>query len=505
VMSSNLLITFCFWELVGFSSYRLIAHWQEKELASSAATKAYLINKIGDLGFLMGMIILWSWSGTLEITDPNLLQVPSFWLTTAGICIFIGVIGKSAQFPLFNWLPDAMEGPTPVSALIHAATMVAAGVFLLMRISTLFTQDVLIIIAIIGSITTVIGAVGSLFQFDIKKILAYSTISQLGLMVMAMGAGATQGGYLHLLHHAFFKAGLFLGAGAIIHAMHQANHESNLDVQDIRNLGSLRKKMPITFISFIICAAALAGIPFTSGFVSKELILTQMTAWAGNEFSWQWIIMSCAWAVTFLTPVYAFRLVWFIFLAKSNHEQNVVEVPVIMRVPMIVLAIGSLAMFTSLNPVHISSATNVVMQFYPTTNTIVSLISITIIAAGVIAAFYIYRNQKLTTQKPVFTPHLYLDAVSTYFSMWTLKLSESTKWFDKSINFFIHGLSYLQVTVAHIAGWADRYLLDGAVDGVAYSAKGIGMLTRSLANGKIQSYLLWAMAGLIIFIVWILY
>lgn len=504
VMSSNLLVTFIFWELVGVSSYRLIAHYQEKETAINAATKAFLLNKIGDIGFLIGLIILWSWSGTLEITDPDLISIPPFWLTAAGVCIFIGVIGKSAQFPLFNWLPDAMEGPTPVSALIHAATMVAAGVFLLMRISYLFTEDVLILIAVTGAITTVAGAVGALFQFDLKKVLAYSTISQLGLMVMAMGADAMQGGYFHLLHHAFFKAGLFLGAGAIIHAMHQSNHESNLDVQDIRNMGGLRKKLPVTFISFAICAAALAGIPFTSGFVSKELILTQMTTWAGNGFSWRWIVMSSAWAVTILTPIYTFRLVWFIFFSKPQHQHNVAEVPIIMRTPLIVLAVGSLAMLSSISPIHISSAINGLMQSYPSTNTIISLVSTVLIVISLAAAFYIYKNQGVKNQKLI-TPHHYLDVVSNFFNSLTLKLSEATKWVDKLIDSFIHGISYFQITVAHIISWADRYLVDGVVDGVAYTSKGVGAMTRSLANGKIQSYLLWAMAGLVIFIVWILY
>ncbi len=503
VMSSNLLITFIFWELVGVSSYRLIAHYQEKESAIKAATKAFLLNKIGDLGFLIGLIIFWSWSGTLEIGDPNLLRIPAFWLTAAGVCIFIGVIGKSAQFPLFNWLPDAMEGPTPVSALIHAATMVAAGVFLLMRISNLFTEDVFMLIAITGSITTVAGAIGALFQFDIKKVLAYSTISQLGLMVMAMGAGAMQGGYFHLLHHAFFKAGLFLGAGAIIHAMHQ-NHQSNLDAQDIRNLGGLRKKLPVTFISFAICAAALAGIPFTSGFVSKELILTQMTTWAGNEISWRWIVMSSAWVVTLLTPIYTFRLIWFIFFSKPQHQHNVEEAPVIMRIPMIVLATGSLAILSSLSPIHISSAINLLQHSYPEINSKVSLASIVIIGIALAAAFYIFKNQEVKNQKLI-TPHFYLDVVSNYFMVLTLKLSEATKGGDKLIDSVIHGISYLQITFAHITGWADRYLVDGFVDGIAYSAKGVGAITRSLANGKIQSYLLWAMAGLVIFIVWILY
>ncbi len=507
VMSSNLLIVFCFWELVGFSSYRLISHWYEKPEAAQASTKAFLINRVGDLGFLIGLMILWSWPGNLDITHLNFESVPPFWLTTAGVCMFIGVIGKSAQFPLFHWLPDAMEGPTPVSALIHAATMVAAGVFLLIRIESLFTANALMIIAIIGTITAIIGAIGALFQYDIKKILAYSTISQLGLMVMAIGAGATQGGYLHLLHHAFFKAGLFLGAGAIIHAIHQAyHHKGNVDVQDIRNLGGLRKKLPITFITFMICAASLAGLPFTSGFVSKEVILTQMSAWTGNELSWKWLVMLGAWAVTFLTPFYTFRLVWFIFFAKPKHDIDIVEVPIAMRIPMLVLSLSSLPLLISFNPFHISSIINVMMSLYPDANHVITWLSTLVILIALASAFFMYRNYELKDQNKILPPHFYLDWVSDYALMLVNRLTTLSHWIDrKVIDKIIHGLAYLQVGIAHVTGWSDRYLVDGVVNGVTYSAKGIGSLTRSIANGKIQSYLLWALAGLLIFILWILY
>lgn len=507
VMSSNLLILFCFWELVGFSSYRLIGHWYEKPEAAQASTKAFLINRVGDLGFLIGLMVLWSWLGNLDITHLNLESVPPFWLTTAGICMFIGVIGKSAQFPLFHWLPDAMEGPTPVSALIHAATMVAAGVFLLIRIESLFTENALMIIAITGTITAIIGAIGALFQHDIKKILAYSTISQLGFMVMAIGAGTSQGGYMHLLHHAFFKAGLFLGAGAIIHAMHQAHHhKGNMDVQDIRNLGGLRKKLPITFITFMICAAALVGLPFTSGFVSKEVILTQMSAWIGNELSWKWLVVLGAWVVTFLTPFYTFRLVWFIFFAKPKHDIDIVEVPFAMRIPMLVLSLSSLALLISFNPFHISSIINGLMSLYPDTSHMITLLSTLVILTALASAFFIYRNYELKDQNKILPPHFYLDWVSDYALMLVDRLTTLSHWIDrKVIDKIIHGLTYLQVGIGHVTGWSDRYLVDSVVNGVAYSAKGIGSLTRSIANGKIQSYLIWALAGLLIFILWILY
>jgi NADH-quinone oxidoreductase subunit L len=508
VMSSNLLILFCFWELVGFSSYRLIGHWYERPEAAKASTKAFLINRVGDLGFLIGLMILWAWLGSLDITSFNLSSVPPFWLTTAGVCIFIGVIGKSAQFPLFHWLPDAMEGPAPVSALIHAATMVAAGVFLLIRIESLFTGDALMIISIVGAITAITGAVGALFQYDIKKILAYSTISQLGFMVMAIGAGAAQGGYLHLLHHAFFKAGLFLGAGAIIHAMHQAchHHEMKIDVQDIRHLGGLRKKLPITFLSFMICAGALSGLPFTSGFVSKELILTQMSVWIEHGLSWKWLVMLSAWSVTFLTPLYTFRMVWYIFFARPKREFDIMEVPFIMRLPMMVLSLASVALMISFNPFHISSVMNVLLNLYPATSHLITLLSTLFIVLSLVSAYYMYRKYELQNQNRFLSPHFYLDWVSDITCRLVNLLSTFAHWIDrKVIDKIIHGLTYLQVSLAHVTGWSDRYLVDGLVNGVAWSAKGLGSMTRSLANGKIQSYLLWSLAGLVIFILWTLY
>jgi len=506
VMSSNLLLTFCFWELVGFSSYRLIGHWFEKLVAAQASTKAFLVNKVGDLGFLIGLMILWSISGNLEIS--SLTQISSSWLTAAGICIFIGVIGKSAQFPLFNWLPDAMEGPTPVSALIHAATMVAAGVFLLVRIESLFTPACLVVISVIGSITTVAGAIGALFQFDIKRILAYSTISQLGFMVMAIGSGAAEGGYLHLLHHAFFKAGLFLGAGSVIHAMHQAQHltHGRMDVQDIRNLGGLRKKLPNTFLGFIICAAALAGLPLTSGFLSKELILTDMSAWASSDISWRWIVVGTAWLVTFLTPLYIFRLVWFVFLSKPKDEIQLQEVPLIMRIPVLLLSIGAITFLFAQDSWRLTSLIGRVLPSSNHLDVVTTAVSLLLISTSLVSGYFIYRQKKLRQQSDLLSPQFYLDWANKQTIKFTFFLSGMAASFDRKwIDAFIHGVAYVQVTLAHIVGWSDRNLVDGFVNGTAYGARGIGAMTRSLANGKIQSYLLWAMAGLVIFIFWILY
>lgn len=507
VMSGNLLFTFFFWELVGFSSYRLIGHWFEKPAAAQASTKAFLINRVGDLGFLIGLMMLWSWFGHLDIGNLNFTSVDTTLLTAAGLCIFLAVIGKSAQFPLFHWLPDAMEGPTPVSALIHAATMVAAGVFLLIRISPLFTEDALMVISITGAVTALIGAWGALVQFDIKKILAYSTISQLGFMVMAIGSGAASGGYLHLLHHAFFKAGLFLGAGAIIHAMHQALHHqpNSFDVQDIRNLGGLRKKLPITFITFLISAAALAGLPLTSGFVSKELILSEMSNWAGDEFSWRWMVVFSSWALTFLTPIYTFRLVWYAFIAEPKQKIEVTEVPIIMRAPLIILAVLSLSiMFNSSGSFF--SVINNLLNYFPEAHINITLISLTLITIALAVSLWYYKKSDINKFNEQLTPQYLLDFISNKLISFTSGMYSLTSWIDRYIiDRVIHVFAYISVMFAYVTGWTDKILVDGLVNGTAYSAKGFGALTRMMVNGKIQSYLLWAMAVLVIFILWILY
>jgi NADH-quinone oxidoreductase subunit L len=506
VLSGNLLIIFFFWELVGFSSYRLIAHWYEKNAASRAGTKGFLINRVGDLGFLIGIMILWAYTGNLDITDSIIKNDP-LWLTASGLLIFWAVIGKSAQFPLLNWLPDAMEGPTPVSALIHAATMVAAGVYLLVRLSFMLTPTTLIVISIIGSITALIGAIGALYQLDIKKILAYSTISQLGFMVMAIGSGSLQGGFLHLLNHAFFKAGLFLGAGAIIHATHQTYHhsEADIDVQDIRNMGGLRKKLPITFFTFLVCSSAIAGIPFTSGFISKEIILTQMNSWAGSGMNWHWMVMVSAWIITLLTPIYTFRLVWYSFIAKPKMDIKVEEVPGIMQLPMILLALLSLAIFFSSGSFGLTSLTNRLLTISIESNHIITIISVIIISIALAIAYWFFVKKKVT-ERQLHPPHYYLDFISGQSFSLTKKISQLTLWIDKNvIDTTIHWLAYIKVVIAHIAGWTDQRIIDGLVNGVAYSSKGIGTIARSIVNGKIQSYLLWALAGLVIFIFWFLF
>lgn len=493
VYSTNLLITFCFWELVGFCSYRLIAHSQQKPAAALAATKAFLLTKAGDVGFLIGLLILWTQSGTLELA--SITSTSGVWSTTAGICIFLGVVGKSAQFPLFNWLPDAMQGPTPVSALIHAATMVAAGIFVLVQLVPVFTPDTLWVMTAVGIVSALMGAVGAWLVTDIKKILAYSTISQLGFMILALGLGETTGAFTHLLHHALFKAGLFLAAGSIIHAMHQATHQADVDVQDIRNLGGLRNQMPVTFIGFTICAASLAGLPLTSGYLSKELILTALH----HKNLW-WLELS-VWIIVFATPLYIFRFLWFAFLKPASNSLSANEAPWIMRLPVIILAIGSVTFLFQQG--HLSSFATEILQTKFTVPTRIVIVSLAVTSVSLLTA---WLSRNLSNPFTGFWIQNFLDSINQFLIQLTTLAGNLTTAFDKKwIDRSIHTLAYGKVALAHLVGWTDRNMVDGTVHGVTWVVRGLGGITRSVVNGKIQSYLLWAVAGLLIFIIWMLY
>jgi NADH-quinone oxidoreductase subunit L len=507
VMANNLLMLFCFWELVGFSSYQLIGFWNERTSAVAAATKAFIFNRIGDAGFLVGIMILWTYGGSLTIEEMSIADIPSFYLTLAGIFIFCGVIGKSAQFPLFTWLPDAMEGPTPVSALIHAATMVAAGVFLLVRIYFLFTPDVLTLIATVGAITSIIGAIGALLQFDIKKILAYSTISQLGLMIMGIGAGNPFASELHLYTHAFFKAGLFLCAGSIIHVLSLASVEKTVEVQDIRKMGGLAKRMPVTYLAFLIMAGGLAGIPLSAGFLSKDAILTGL-------FHRESIFLILGFIISGLTVIYTFRLLWFTFLAKDSlpkfiQREQVSDPAPIMKIITMILAITSLWLMISWNPTDFNGWTSQYAQH----NILVNSIFITGASAMIILltglASYFYFKDKTFSEKATDTRFNNFGFDLLYNKIVvvpTLILSNRIQKLDqKWIDGLLHLTAYSQVAFAHFIGWWDKSIIDGSVNGLATVAKGTGSITRSFSSGKIQSYILWSMLGLIIFIVWILF
>ncbi|MFA6147535.1 MAG: NADH-quinone oxidoreductase subunit L [bacterium] len=339
VLSESFFFIYVFWELVGLSSYLLIGFWFEKKSAADACKKAFVANRVGDFGFLIGTLIIFVACGGVLGYDQVFQAIgegklSGTLLTIAGIGIFCGAIGKSAQFPLHVWLPDAMEGPTPVSALIHAATMVAAGVYLVGRVYPIFTPDAFLFIAYIGFITLFIAATIALTQNDIKKVLAYSTISQLGFMIMGLGVGGFTAGLAHLTTHAAFKACLFLGSGSVIHAVHS---------QDLREMGALRKKMPITFITFLIATLAIAGVPGFSGFFSKDMILGAALEF-GMKNPQHYILFFGALFTAGMTAFYMFRLVIMAFFGepKDHHKyDHAHESPPNMWVPLVILAILS--------------------------------------------------------------------------------------------------------------------------------------------------------------------
>jgi len=335
VLSDSFFFIYIFWELVGVSSYLLIGFWFEKKSASDAGKKAFIVNRVGDFGFLLGFLLLFATTGALGYDEVFQAiregKIEGTLLTLAGIGIFCGAIGKSAQFPLHVWLPDAMEGPTPVSALIHAATMVAAGVYLVGRVYPIFTPDAFLVIAYIGLVTLFITATIALAATDIKKVLAYSTCSQLGFMIMGLGVGGYTAGLAHLTTHAAFKACLFLGSGSVIHAVHS---------QEITEMGALRRKMPITFVTFLVATLSIAGVPFFSGFYSKDMILG-----AALEFGLRnpkhILLFAGALFTAGLTAFYMFRLVILTFLGKpKDHHKfdHAHESPPNMWVPLVILA-----------------------------------------------------------------------------------------------------------------------------------------------------------------------
>ena len=337
VIGSNLLVMFIGWEGVGLCSYLLIGFWYKNQDFNDAAKKAFIMNRIGDLGFLIGIFIVGSLFNTLDFTTlkttiASASDVNDFWIALAALALFIGASGKSAQIPLYTWLPDAMAGPTPVSALIHAATMVTAGIFMITRLNFLFDMapSVQNIIAIVGAVTALVAATIALVQNDIKKVLAYSTVSQLGLMFLALGLGAYEVAVFHVITHAFFKACLFLGSGSVIHGLHGE--------QDMRKMGGLKKAMPITFITMMIAALAISGIFPLAGFWSKDEIL--MTAFHLNIALW--VIGSIA---SILTAFYMFRLIYLTFFnsfrGTEEQKNHLHESPSLITLPLIILAILS--------------------------------------------------------------------------------------------------------------------------------------------------------------------
>jgi NADH-quinone oxidoreductase subunit L len=456
VLASNFIMTFIFWELVGLSSYLLIGHWYEKDSAADAAKKAFLTNRIGDFGFMIGILLLWGITGTLTFSEMDVhIETSAGILGAALLCIFCGAVGKSAQLPLHVWLPDAMEGPTPVSALIHAATMVAAGVYMLFRVQLSIGADAFegfsgTTIAYIGGITSLIAALMATQQDDIKKILAYSTLSQLGYMVMAVGLLAGEAGMFHLFTHAWFKALLFLGSGAIIYACH---HEQN-----IWKMGGLMKKMPITAITFAIGTAALIAVPYvTSGFWSKEEILA--AAWKGDKF-----LFCIAVLVAFLTAFYMTRAFVVTFLGKtrSKDADHAHEVGPFMSVPLILLA--GMALLSGYH--FLSEPLNAIRPEH-IANKVVLIASIATLVLGVGIGFFLYTGkEKDPISIPLFRNRFYLDAI-----------------YEKGI------VKYFQDGFAAIVHFFDEFVINGLlVGGFSRLAETFGNVFRKAQSGNLQAY-----------------
>ena len=473
VLARNFVQMFIFWELVGVSSYLLIGHWYERASAADAAKKAFITNRIGDFGFLLGILMVWAALGTInfssiaDIMKANPLALGALG-TGTGLLIFCGCVGKSAQFPLHVWLPDAMEGPTPVSALIHAATMVAAGVYMLCRVFILFTPEALSVIAWIGGGTAILAALMAVQQNDIKRILAYSTLSQLGYMVMAVGLGGPATAMFHLTTHAFFKALLFLGAGSVIYALH---HE-----QDIWKMGGLKSKMSVTFWTFLIATLALCGVPPFSGFFSKDEIL----ALALGHNMPLFVIASI---VAVLTTFYMFRLVIVAFInpAKSDPASHAHESPSVMTLPLVFLAVLTIAGgFIGIDKLYEMALGKTELG----NHTVAMAAGLGAFAIGLIAAWTLYANataDSLTTRLGAMAhwmrDRFYFDECYEWLNRWTQEL------------------------LATVADWFDRWIIAGAgVKGLSLAAELGGGLLRLMQTGNVQTYaLLIALATALLF------
>lgn len=519
IMADSLIVMYIFWEMVGLCSYLLIGFWYHKPRAAWAAQKAMIMNRIGDAAFLTGILLLFYHVGNTEFSSlPQAITTLSpNTLTLIGLCLFGGCAGKSAQFPLSAWLPDAMEGPTPVSALIHAATMVAAGIFLLARISFLLTPTAQTVIIIIGLITMLHGAVKALNTWDIKGVLAYSTMSQLGLMVVAAGTGSWQAALFHLTTHAFFKAGLFLSAGSVIHAMTPHHGDTkDFDPQDMRNMGGLRNKMPVTFICYMLLSAALAGVPFLSGFLSKDTIFLETFSWASQNGGIAWIVPLLAIIAAGLTAFYMFRQVFLIFFGSNRYDSATLhphESPATMWIPMSLLSILSLFFIFSFNPMDASGGW--FNRFIPSEgahhNSLVPILSILVTAASLFIGWrYSRRENGFTTPvSHLDVPYLLLadfnhnNYTRTFFLKPFQKISiQLEKIESKIIDTAVNGTAQLTVIFAHITSSIDRYLIDGAVNFLVNIFRTAGKGVRSLQNGKIQSYYIVTGVSIFLLIIW---
>ena len=542
VLADSLIMIYVFWELVGLSSFLLIGFWFEKEKPPLAANKAFLTNRVGDIGMFIGIMILFFHVGSFNINDiiNGVSDMNKGLLTLAGILVFMGAVGKSAQFPLHIWLPNAMEGPTPVSALIHAATMVAAGVYMTFRIFPFLTPDALALIAIIGAITALMAAITAITRNDIKAVLAYSTISQLGYMIMAIGVGAPVYAFFHLVTHAMFKACLFLCSGSVIHAMHHSLHhldDHHTDPQDMNNMGGLKDKMPMTHGAMLISTLAIAGVPFFSGFLSKDGILAAVLSYYYKHDGWTIILPVAGFGAAMITAFYMFRLIFKTFYGEPKKKEiydHIHESPLPMTIPLGLLSILSLAFsFTAnFNPLESNGWFKSLIYKYGKYHNFLNMeyvnkgiknahydamyLSLFVATIGIVLSVVIYLLNKLNADKisKVFNAlglyslsrnKFYIDRIYSFILyrpfLKQTKIASFIDWdiYDQKI---IDAWGWISLKISKYAGISDYSILDQKIiDGTSHLTQFISSKLRKTQSGIIQNYLLGVLAVLVVIII----
>ena len=545
ILANNYVLMFVGWEGVGLCSYLLIGFYFHRKSASDAANKAFIVNRIGDAGFILGMFFIAWYFGSLRYVDVNHLARSGHFaigdpiITAATLLLFVGACGKSAQLPLYIWLPDAMEGPTPVSALIHAATMVTAGVYMVARSNALFVlaPKSMMVVAIVGALTAIFAASIGLVQNDIKRVLAYSTVSQLGYMFLALGVGAFAAGVFHVFTHAFFKALLFLGAGSVIHAMSGE--------QDMRHMGALSDKIPVTFRTMLIATLAIAGIPGLAGFFSKDEILWK--AWQYNHVLW-----GIGFVTALMTAFYMFRLVYLTFwspsrVASHEIEHHIHESPKSMTVPLVILAFlsitaGYLGVSPSLggsdrfgkflepvfaNHIEAAEASPASEEGPRSTEYLLMILSVAAAGAGWFMASRAYGSAGKDYVEPIAAaaPPVYKTLLNKYYvdegydyvftgrrkvgdvRLGVMGLGEASSWFDANIvDGAVNGAGWITRLTATVSSWWDKWIIDGiGVNGPAILARMLSYPTRLLEWGLMQWYALVMTAGLVGFVFYYVY
>ena len=543
VLANNVMSLYIFWELVGVSSYLLIGHWFEKHSAADASKKAFLTNRVGDIGFLICIMIMITAIGSFNFQDlfkgVSEGLVTGSLLTFAGLGLFMGAVGKSSQFPLHIWLPDAMEGPTPVSALMHAATMVAAGVYLTVRLFPLFSPEAFTVIAYVGGFTALFAATIAITQNDIKKVLAYSTVSQLGYMILAVGVGNYIAAFFHLLTHAMFKACLFYGSGSVIHSMHHSLHElkdHDTDPQDMRNMGGFKSKMPLTHWTMLIATLAISGVPLFSGFLSKDAILAGTLAFA-QQYPQHFLLPIFGFGAAAITAFYMFRLIFMTFYGKPKMKKvfnGIHESPRLMTFPLVLLAGLSFFIFYTLpyfNPfsdhgwfTELIKASDSAVPGNPSAKEIylgvhhahytAMVLSLLVAALGIGLSYLMYIKEKFSAEawakkmgffyKLSLNKYFFDENYNRFLYQPFLKLSRAVAYVDWDLydKYFINGFGHVTKILSKITGRMDYEGLDQTlVDGVGRTTQGFGEQLKQVQTGRLQNYMLFALIGVILILV----